>query len=106
MADYPFPGCCEHTTNAHSRRHCLLCDCEKSPVQVAPAPPPSWAPEDVDTTNVRPCEVCHALTLAEDAEQHAEWHDRQLITLENLAAALSGLRHRTAPPHPEGESPK
>lgn len=83
MIDYPFPGCCEHTANAHSRRHCLLCDCEKQPQVQAPPPEPQmtwsqWADVvtptmphfDVDVTDLSICPRCGCLV---DAEIHEQW---------------------------------
>jgi hypothetical protein len=95
VADYPFPGCCEHTPNAHSRKHCLLCECEKGPVQVGQ---PAQDPQP-GVLELSKCGTCRALLEnEEDRTAHLDWHERQLRTIENLALAVSGLRHRTTDP--------
>jgi hypothetical protein len=36
VIEYPYDGCCEHTHNAHTRDHCMLCTCVRGPIQVGP----------------------------------------------------------------------
>ena len=108
------PNCCEHSANAHSRKHCLLCDCEKAPQVSRAAAPPE--PEG-ETVGLRPCGHCHAAVpdTPEDVEGHLDWHERQLGSLEVLMAAvwslttgqpvdlsaLGSVRPRTTPPTTE-----
>lgn len=99
---YPYEGCCEHSANAHSRKHCLLCDCEKAPqvMQVpvpVPAPPPEPEP-DIGVEVLHPCGICKGLTV--DREGHQTWHERELARQENFVRALTGLAARLGQPLP------
>ena len=90
--DYPFPGCCGHTFNAHDKTHCLVCDCAKqTAVQVGPS-------EEPEPIELQVCGVCHAAVLsAEDREAHADWHERQLNTLSAILTVLQSLTGKTLP---------
>lgn len=84
----PF-GQCEHTSNAHSRKHCLLCDCEKAPVVHLPPQPQDLPPDDERGLAVlHDCGICGALTAPDTREKHVAWHERQITTLENLFRAI------------------
>lgn len=93
MAAYPFEGCCEHTSNAHSRLHCLLCDCKRPPEVVNPQPAPQVIVGTADTSptddvsvpdgygvyvlirdllGVLACGRCGALVA--DPTTHTAWH--------------------------------
>lgn len=88
--DYPFPGCCPHSPNAHTRNHCLACACVKPPARIDPPPQPEPAPTfDVDF--LRSCVQCGALLLDEDREKHIDWHQRELDRFESITIALAHL---------------
>jgi hypothetical protein len=92
--DYPFPGCCAHTFNAHSRDRCLACECTRPPVQIGtPGQRPATTPgqdaavEETEVADLRECGLCSALVRNAQAERHLEWHETLTHTLENLLLA-------------------
>ena len=93
---YPFEGCCEHTSNAHTRDHCLLCTCAKPAVQITvnqgskvEEPEP-----EAGLTELHECGVCHHLVTKEGREAALDWHERLSDTIANLGTAIGGLRQR------------
>lgn len=108
---YPLPGtCCEHSANAHSRDHCLVCDCQKPPQVIytqqvgAPQPPPR---EDDDPSSpvldLIECGQCHALLTPAAREAHLTWHEKLVDTLSNMFTALSALARQPNPKENTGE---
>lgn len=100
MADYPFEGCCDHGSNSHTRERCLACDCTKPAVQVTSRPVVDGV-DPGELADVRVCGHCRALTLADDRDAHAGWHEAELDrrqtlldTLEKTLSALAALRQR------------
>lgn len=107
-APYPDPpNCCPHSANAHKRRNCTLCDCEKAPVVTHVAPPPTPLPsqvaaaqlletleadqqadQDAAPLDLHRCQVCKALVAVEDREGHLDYHDTLLHTLSSLFESL------------------
>jgi hypothetical protein len=88
---YPREGCCQHSANAHTRDHCLACDCHRPPIQVQTPPA---TPDDPGLTELHECNLCHALTTT-DREPHIKWHERQADTLEEILSRLAILTLRS-----------
>lgn len=86
-APYPYEGCCQHSANAHTRDHCLACDCHRPPIQVQTPPA---TPDDPGLAELHECNLCHALTTT-DREPHIKWHERQADTLETVLSHLAIL---------------
>jgi hypothetical protein len=99
---YPFEGCCPHSANAHSRERCLVCDCSRPPVQVQVGPTAPQQPDDGPDADLRACGVCGALTLDEDREKHATWHERLLNTMHNTLVVARGTGRPEVPPGTAG----
>lgn len=100
---YPFPGCCDHSSNAHTRDHCLACNCTRPATQIQQPPPNEPAEADTLVDILGPCKAtgplapCHALVLDEDRACHQEWHDKLAADLWQLTEAL-----RDQPPNRNG----
>lgn len=91
-AEYPFDGCCPHVFNAHTRNHCVVCDCTKLPARIDMAPLPEPSPT-VDGDVLRSCGQCGALLLDENREKHIDWHQRELDSRADILTTLAKLTH-------------
>jgi hypothetical protein len=104
------PGCpwsqCEHSFNAHTRDHCMGCECEKPPPPL-PQPAPAITVEEFeagerdslrqhldmgpqltfDPDNI--CGICSAVVV--DREKHVSFHERRTDTRTNLVMSISQL---------------